>query len=598
MDKVVLVDLLENPGNISENDLERLEDIVANYPYCQIAHQLIAKYTKDKESMLAPQKIRRAASYAYNRVLFRKLIERQYQEIDEKETGQEFITEDKLLKEQSTLSEKNLQEIDLESPLEESPHIASFFDSIENLAEKPAAMESPQEMIPEKKTEPPVQQSLTSNEEITEENAMALFNKGKEAEAILIYKKLIELNPEKRGYYRSQLSILTGDDSYLFYDEEEHSLHIPPHHNPFDEKEDSTLVQLSTKDKVDESSVQNQEPESFQEINTDKQEVSQDDLTNAYFENIQEEKIITTDIQTPTPTEALTAEILEEPSTTSLQDFVNLKEEEPTIEPVEEAFIQEKTEEATPIVQPFDVADKEVTEEEALKFFREGNEEKAVEIYKKLIRIFPEKKGYYLNQLSILVDDEALLRSLDHPEESESTTQLSEKEDALSGDAETPSGQSFFDTLSLDLTSEKKESHQNEEPDFLNKEEIPKTEEQPFTDEASESQAILYFNQGKIQEAISVYETLIEKNPYKSSYYRSQIAVLQKDLMAQSESLVKKEDKTVLPEENAEEVSERMAILLFNQGRTDEAIKVYEQLMLLNPEKKAYFASQIEILKS
>ncbi|NJO01802.1 MAG: hypothetical protein HC880_09035 [Bacteroidia bacterium] len=45
-------------------------------------------------------------------------------------------------------------------------------------------------------------------------------------------------------------------------------------------------------------------------------------------------------------------------------------------------------------------------------------------------------------------------------------------------------------------------------------------------------------------------------------------------------------------------MSERLAIQLFSQGNTPEAISVYEKLMLKHPEKRSYFMQQIEILKS
>ena len=51
-------------------------------------------------------------------------------------------------------------------------------------------------------------------------------------------------------------------------------------------------------------------------------------------------------------------------------------------------------------------------------------------------------------------------------------------------------------------------------------------------------------------------------------------------------------------EENEGVLSETLARLIAAQGKKDKAIKIYQQLMLKNPQKSSYFAAQIEKLKN
>jgi predicted negative regulator of RcsB-dependent stress response len=67
--------ILNHVGSISEVEVRELEQLAAAFPYCQTAHLLLAKAAHDQGSMLASQRLRRAATYAVDRQLLRQLLE-------------------------------------------------------------------------------------------------------------------------------------------------------------------------------------------------------------------------------------------------------------------------------------------------------------------------------------------------------------------------------------------------------------------------------------------------------------------------------------------------------------------------------------------
>jgi len=74
MNKASFLSLVRQASRISDQEVEELEKLIVNFPYCQTAHLLIAKAAYDKGSMLSNQKLKKAAIYAANRQLLKKLI--------------------------------------------------------------------------------------------------------------------------------------------------------------------------------------------------------------------------------------------------------------------------------------------------------------------------------------------------------------------------------------------------------------------------------------------------------------------------------------------------------------------------------------------
>ncbi|OUJ71766.1 hypothetical protein [Hymenobacter crusticola] len=75
MTRASLLHVLDHLSEISDAEVRELEQLATTFPYCQTAHILLAKAAHDRDSMLASQRLRRAATYATDRQLLRQLIE-------------------------------------------------------------------------------------------------------------------------------------------------------------------------------------------------------------------------------------------------------------------------------------------------------------------------------------------------------------------------------------------------------------------------------------------------------------------------------------------------------------------------------------------
>ena len=75
MTRATLLHVLDRPTALGPAEVRELEQLALAFPYCQTAHLLLAKAAHDQGTMLASQRLRRAATYAADRTLLRRLIE-------------------------------------------------------------------------------------------------------------------------------------------------------------------------------------------------------------------------------------------------------------------------------------------------------------------------------------------------------------------------------------------------------------------------------------------------------------------------------------------------------------------------------------------
>jgi tetratricopeptide (TPR) repeat protein len=95
MNKSAFLELIQKASSITDQQTAELEKVSNAFPYCQTAHLLLAKSAYDKGSMLSTQRLRRAASYATDRQLLKRVIYTspvQAPEFDEAVTAEQETT--------------------------------------------------------------------------------------------------------------------------------------------------------------------------------------------------------------------------------------------------------------------------------------------------------------------------------------------------------------------------------------------------------------------------------------------------------------------------------------------------------------------------
>jgi tetratricopeptide (TPR) repeat protein len=397
MDKQVLLGLLEKPETITEDHLEELEDIVQKYPYFYLPYILIAKKLQENNSSLAPQKIRRASLYVYNRSLLKKyivngkalktpepmeenkpneelsprnLFNEIKQEIEDFDKKMETSSIEDLEKELATITESylpkdylteetnkaeeglNPEKTDVQK--EQDFLIDEFLKADIFKKEKKETGETPLQKNQEESTLP--EKLSITDEQISEEEAIRYFNEGNTQVAIEIYQQLKEKYPEKASYFQSQIDIFKMDFTNLEIKEEDidsitESVEA--------RKVDEIIVETTTEELL---------KETLEPILPTTSNTPEEVVDNTVQETVEQQK----------ESEQVVSEL--QPDSSSLVS--ELTEE------------KQKTEQAT--------SDSEVSEQQALAYFNEGNISKAVEIYKQLMLQNPEKKAYFASQIEIL----------------------------------------------------------------------------------------------------------------------------------------------------------------------------------------------------
>jgi len=208
MTRASLLYILDHVSGISEAEIRELEQLATTFPYCQTAHVLLAKAAHDRGSMLASQRLRRAATYAADRQLLRQLLEQPAQEqaLLSPPTPQQLLATDKqheiiVLTPTNTaafyqkLGAEDVQPLEISSSVpvvaaqpevELTPAEAANVEAAPDMLPEPAASElvaeEPETILPEKAPheastlEPEMADHIGADALIAEEDAVTVDN--------------------------------------------------------------------------------------------------------------------------------------------------------------------------------------------------------------------------------------------------------------------------------------------------------------------------------------------------------------------------------------------------------------------------------------
>ena len=234
MNKDVFSYLIAHPANLSKSDVETVEAITKQFPYCQLAHILLAKgYHTHHVEELAFEKIRHASAHALSRNALRKLINgsfkneisttlqpkfdseylRKFTENTENQlinSSEEDITEQtEMISNLDMLTNSSaVEDLLLDDIVQRKQLQNSIIDSF--LMKDPGLIRTTKSQLEAmgKQEDLSVGSAKLEKGIVTESYAKILTMQGRRDKAIEVYEKLILKFPEKKAYFASKIQEL------------------------------------------------------------------------------------------------------------------------------------------------------------------------------------------------------------------------------------------------------------------------------------------------------------------------------------------------------------------------------------------------------
>lgn len=228
--------LVANPIDISATEIKALEATTKQFPYCQMAHTLLAKgYHIHYSEELSTEKIRQAAAHALSRDGLRKLINGSFNnqialvapkkfesiylhkfdnivnldlgdfnlEASENQPSDNALSEKAFLSNSSAIEDMLLHDIAQMQQLQ-----SSIIDNF--LLKDPGLIRTTKSQLDAlgKQADLSANSSKLEKNVVTESYAKILTMQGRKEKAIKVYEKLILKFPEKKTYFASKIQEL------------------------------------------------------------------------------------------------------------------------------------------------------------------------------------------------------------------------------------------------------------------------------------------------------------------------------------------------------------------------------------------------------
>jgi hypothetical protein len=544
MNKAAFLNIVRQVAPIQDQEVDDLEKLVVSFPYCQTAHVLLAKAAHDRGSMLSTQKLRRAAAHASNRQLLKQLIyaappvqEAYYPEPAEEEIQEPASVSKPFFENEPENDVYAEEDVITEEPALQEPELAEIPDT--DLAE----METQEEIS--SPAEPETEEGTTNLPEepttfLEEESVVATEGVLTESEdlapALLPTDNEAEEEEVIASEFEQEAEIISGALAETSEDSQEPQELEGAILEPFFEKEAENSNQAFKAEDF-----QSEQDENIAAISEDVPDLEEEDDFNLdeLFELIQINGLAS--LSAPIPSVNLTheeiiSEITSTSETASLQELPELTPQATQL-PTTAAAPEDNLSAYLEIAELYTVYDTSGYEFPTLKVnAAEPVAEEPETEQDPYLSIFTQ------NNLAYWMGSSRLGESIQLKDELTSLTPF------------------YFQP---ELILEHVKSHHVP---------APEPEETPAA---------------KLDKQLQIINQFLKSAPKRKNMANAQLThEPQEDLSARSSK----------PKKNL--VSENLALIFIKQGKAKKAVKIYEQLIVKFPEKKSYFAEQIEKLRN